>query len=76
TTLGGVQAFTSLTMVFGPLLAGMLFDLIGPSAPYLSGAGLLVSALAVLLTTLRNRLLKLPQPVTTNATAEVAMHTD
>lgn len=76
TTLGGVQAFTSLTMVFGPLLAGMLFDLIGPSAPYLIGAGLLASALAVLFGTLRNRLLTLPQPVTTNATAEVAVHTD
>lgn len=78
TTLGGMQAFTSLTMVVGPLLAGMLFDLIGPSAPYLIGAGLLASALAVLFGTLRSRLVALPQPVATNAnvTAEVGVHGD
>lgn len=78
TTLGGVQAFTNLTMVVGPLLAGMLFDLIGPSAPYLIGAGLLASALAVLFGTLRSRLVALPQPVATNAnvTAEVGVHGD
>jgi MFS family permease len=50
--LGGVQAFNSLMMVVGPLFAGLIFDLIGPAAPYISGAlliaaGSVVIALAV-----------------------------
>jgi len=49
-TLGGVQAFNSLMMVVGPLFAGAIFDLVGPAAPYLSGA-VLVAAAGLLLTT-------------------------
>ncbi|WP_298818447.1 MFS transporter [Chloroflexus sp.] len=76
TTLGGVQAFTSLTMVFGPLLAGMLFDLIAPSAPYLIGSALLVGALVVLFSTLRSRFITLPQSATTDVASEVAVHAE
>jgi len=47
--LGGVQAFNSLMMVAGPLFAGVVFDLIGPAAPYVSGA-LLISAAGVVIT--------------------------
>ncbi|NNJ09277.1 MFS transporter [Chloroflexales bacterium ZM16-3] len=43
-TLGGVQAFNSLMMVAGPLFAGLIFDLIGPAAPYFSGAMLIAAA--------------------------------
>ncbi|MBX0326728.1 MFS transporter [Oscillochloris sp. ZM17-4] len=42
--LGGVQAFNSLMMVAGPLFAGLIFDLIGPAAPYFSGALLVAAA--------------------------------
>jgi len=43
-TLGGVQAFNSLMMVGGPLFAGVIFDLVGPAAPYFSGAVLIAAA--------------------------------
>ncbi|WP_165774550.1 MFS transporter [Candidatus Viridilinea mediisalina] len=44
--LGGMQALLSLALIFGPPLAGMLFDLYGPSAPYLSGSFLTAGSLA------------------------------
>lgn len=47
-TLGGAQALTSLMMVVGPLVAGVIFDSVGISAPYWLGAALLVGALAVI----------------------------
>jgi DHA1 family tetracycline resistance protein-like MFS transporter len=53
--LGGVQAFTSLTMIIGPLLAGAMFEGIGQSAPYLFGALLLAASLAVLSRGLQRR---------------------
>lgn len=46
--LGGTQALTSLMMVVGPLFAGLIFDLIGPAAPYVAGT-LLVAGSAMLL---------------------------
>lgn len=58
--LGGVQAFNSLMMVAGPLLAGALFDLIAPSAPYFNGM-LLISAGAIVLgNALRPELVRRP----------------
>ncbi|MEI8308600.1 MAG: MFS transporter [Chloroflexales bacterium] len=47
--LGGVQAFNSLMMVLGPLFAGVIFDQIGPVAPYVSGT-LLVAAAGIVIT--------------------------
>ena len=47
--LGGVQAFNSLMMVAGPLFAGVIFDLIGPAAPYFSGS-LLIAAAGIVIT--------------------------
>ncbi|NTV65093.1 MAG: MFS transporter, partial [Oscillochloris sp.] len=54
--LGGVQAFNSLTMVAGPIFAGTIFDLIGPTAPYVSGALLISAAGAVITNALRSQL--------------------
>lgn len=42
--LGGVQSLLSLTLVVGPFLAGLLFDALGPAAPYLTGGLLAVGA--------------------------------
>lgn len=41
--MGGIQSILSATLVIGPALAGLLFDALGPGAPYLSG-GLLAGA--------------------------------
>lgn len=46
TTLGGTQAVTSLTMIIGPIFAGVTFDSIDTGAPYYLG-GILI-ALAVM----------------------------
>ncbi len=43
--MGGMQTVLSLTLVLGPALAGLLFDAIGPVAPYLSGGLLACGAL-------------------------------
>lgn len=43
--MGGIQAILSLAMIFGPILAGLSFDYIGVSAPYLIGGVLAVLAL-------------------------------
>jgi MFS transporter, DHA1 family, tetracycline resistance protein len=48
--LGGTQAVLSLTLIFGPAIAGVLFDLIGAGAPYLAGgllAGVALVAVAL-----------------------------
>jgi len=58
--LGGSQALTSLTMVFGPLVAGLSFDLIGPAAPYFTGTVLIAGAAAVLALALRPELGRRP----------------
>jgi MFS transporter, DHA1 family, tetracycline resistance protein len=58
--LGGTQALTSLTMVVGPLTAGLLFDTVGQSAPYLAGALLIGGALTVLARALRPELARRP----------------
>jgi MFS transporter, DHA1 family, tetracycline resistance protein len=44
--MGGMQAILSLALILGPALAGMLFDLRGPAAPYLGGGLLAAGALA------------------------------
>jgi MFS family permease len=54
--LGGVQAFNSLMMVAGPLFAGVIFDLIGPAAPYFSGALLIAAAGVVITSAVRSQL--------------------
>ncbi|RRR74224.1 MAG: MFS transporter [Candidatus Viridilinea halotolerans] len=61
--LGGTQALSSLTMVIGPITAGLLFDTVGQSAPYITGAILIASALAVLFVALRpKKATTQPQP--------------
>jgi MFS transporter, DHA1 family, tetracycline resistance protein len=46
--LGASQAVQSLSFIVGPLWAGRLFDVWGPSAPYSTGAVWLLLALALL----------------------------
>lgn len=45
-TLGGTQALNSLMMVVGPIYAGLVFDVVGITAPYSSGV-LFVAAAAI-----------------------------
>jgi DHA1 family tetracycline resistance protein-like MFS transporter len=74
--LGGTQALTSLTMIVGPLVAGLLFDAVGPASPYLAGALLIAGACAVLFVALRPELTHGPainQPTTVSAPAEVEL---
>ncbi|RRR74768.1 MAG: MFS transporter [Candidatus Viridilinea halotolerans] len=56
--LGGMQALLSLALIFGPFIAGMLFDLYGPSTPYLGAslftAGSLTAAIFGLWAALRH----------------------
>ncbi len=47
-SLGIQQAAGGLARVTGPVLAGVLFDRVGPAAPYYVGAGLVTAALLVL----------------------------
>jgi MFS family permease len=54
--LGGTQALTSLTMIVGPLVAGLAFDLVAQGAPYLFGSFLIIGAAGVLFTALRPEL--------------------
>jgi DHA1 family tetracycline resistance protein-like MFS transporter len=51
--MGGVQATLSLTLILGPILAGLVFDAIGAPAPYLLGGALVAAALAVTLASRR-----------------------
>ena len=44
--MGGLQAILSLTLIVGPVVAGLAFDHLGVPAPYWIGA--LLSALALL----------------------------
>lgn len=62
--LGGTQALNSLTMVLGPITAGLLFDSVGQNAPYIAGTLLIASALVVLFVALR------PQPRTQSQPAQ------
>lgn len=58
--MGGMQSLLSLTLILGPALAGLLFDLAGPATPYLAGGllagGALVAASAGLWPELRRGL--------------------
>lgn len=77
--LGGTQALTSLTMIVGPLVAGLLFDAVGPASPYLAGALLIACACAVLFVALRPELTRGPavaQPTTVSTPAEVELSGD
>jgi MFS family permease len=44
--MGGQQAILSLTLIFGPVIAGLAFDHLGVPAPYWIGS--LLAALALL----------------------------
>jgi MFS family permease len=46
---GVSTALSSLTTIFGPLIAGILFDWVQPNAPYLGGAVLLLIVLFLLI---------------------------
>ena len=46
--MGGLQAILSLTLIVGPVIAGLAFDHLGVPAPYWIGA--LLAALALLVT--------------------------
>ncbi len=52
-TLGGTQALNSLSMITGPLLAGVVFDVVASTAPYTLGMVLIVAAIATLSLTFR-----------------------
>jgi MFS family permease len=43
--MGGLQAVISVTLVVGPMMAGLAFDTLGVPAPYWIGAVLAASAL-------------------------------
>ncbi|MDW8350905.1 MAG: MFS transporter [Anaerolineae bacterium] len=47
--LGVTQSLGALTRVFGPLWAGLVFDTIGPGAPYWTGAIFIATALALVI---------------------------
>ena len=66
-TLGSVQAFNSLTMVIGPLLAGFIFEAIGPSAPYAVGSLLVLASTLVIGAVLQPELGR-REPIATPAT--------
>jgi MFS family permease len=59
TTLGGTQALTSLTMIAGPVFAGVTFDSLDAGAPYYLGGVLIAMAVVIvgsaLLPVLRQR---------------------
>lgn len=46
-TLGGTQALTSLTMIAGPIFAGITFDSIDAGAPYYLGGILIMLAVTI-----------------------------
>jgi MFS family permease len=50
--MGGLQAILSLTLVVGPVIAGLAFDHLGVPAPYWIGALLAALALLVAVATL------------------------
>ncbi|MEY2846319.1 MAG: hypothetical protein RL076_1865 [Chloroflexota bacterium] len=52
-TLGGSQALTSLVTVIGPLLAGMLSDVVHVTAPYHVGTMMIAGAAVVVIMVLR-----------------------
>jgi MFS family permease len=43
--MGGIQAILSLAPILGPILAGLVFDYVGVTAPYLLGGSLAALAL-------------------------------
>jgi predicted MFS family arabinose efflux permease len=47
--MGGQQAILSSTLILGPILAGLLFDGVGVSAPYFVGSLLAAFALVAAL---------------------------
>jgi MFS transporter, DHA1 family, tetracycline resistance protein len=51
--MGGLQAILSLTLIVGPVIAGLAFDHVGVPAPYLIGALLAALALLVAVAALR-----------------------
>jgi MFS transporter, DHA1 family, tetracycline resistance protein len=51
--MGGLQAILSLTLIVGPVIAGLAFDHVGVPAPYWIGALLAVLALLVAVAALR-----------------------
>jgi DHA1 family tetracycline resistance protein-like MFS transporter len=46
-TMGVTQSVNSLTRIFGPLWAGLMYDHVGPSAPYWGGAIITMGAVAL-----------------------------
>ena len=65
--MGIVNAFSSLGRVFGPLAGGLIFDLIGPRAPYLVGAGIFFAALLFAIVQFRRDARLHPRPLTASA---------
>ena len=55
--MGGTQTLLSLTNIFGPMLAGISFEVIAFSAPYWSGSVFALIALGVANMSLRNPIL-------------------
>ena len=71
-TLGGSQALTSLVTVLGPLLAGMLSDVVHVTAPYHVGALLIAGAAVVAIMVLRvaSQDTRVPQSASMNMAGE------
>jgi multidrug resistance protein len=46
-TMGVTQSVNSLTRILGPLWAGLMYDYLGPSAPYWGGAVITMGAVAL-----------------------------
>lgn len=53
--MGGMQSLLSLTLIIGPALAGLLFDQVGATAPYLTGGLLCGGALLAAAADLRRQ---------------------
>jgi DHA1 family tetracycline resistance protein-like MFS transporter len=61
---GGNQSIQALGRVIGPLWGGWIYTIISPSAPYLSGAVLLLSGALTIFYVLRTALKPAPSPAT------------
>lgn len=71
-TLGGSQALVSLTMVLGPLLAGVLSDAVHVTAPYHIGGLLVGGAAAVIIVVLLPVVRQAAQTASAEATNETS----
>jgi MFS transporter, DHA1 family, multidrug resistance protein len=65
--MGIVNAFSSLGRVFGPVVGGLIFDLVGYQWPYVVGAAIFFATLLFAIVQFRRDARAHPQPVTMSA---------